>query len=147
MAKKKRKTDKTNQTRLMALYAIIGCVILLMVACGLSFYTSQRPAPATPVIDVSQIPDYHDDQGLPYPDIPRISVAEAKAKFDAGAAIFVDVRSLEEYQARHIPGAVAMPIEEIPVRFSDFRNFPKRRRSSSIAPDRAKNPAPVRRKS
>ena len=120
MTKRKRQTHKTNQSRRIAIFAIIGGVVLLLIAGALLFVNTQQPAPASPTIDVSQIPDYHDEQGLPYPDIPRITVEEAKGKFDAGTAIFVDVRSLEEYQARHIPGAVAMPIEEIPARYDEL---------------------------
>ena len=117
MSKKKRKKQSPNNRR-YAIYALIGGVILLIAAGGLAFYTSRQPV--TPTIDVSQIPDYHDEQGAPYPDIPRIGIEEAKGKFDAGTAIFVDVRSLEEYEARHIPNAVAMPIEDIPARYHEL---------------------------
>ncbi len=44
---------------------------------------------------------------------PRIGLREAKIRFDQGAALFVDVRSGEEYERSHIPGAISLPIREI----------------------------------
>jgi hypothetical protein len=37
---------------------------------------------------------------------PRITLAEAKKDFDAGAAIFVDSRPESAYKAEHIQGAI-----------------------------------------
>ena len=119
MSKRQPPKKPSNTPRRLAMYALLGGVILLILAGGLAIYTTSRP-PAAPTLDISQIPDYHDEQGIPYPDIPRITVQEARAKFDAGTAIFVDVRSRDEYQARHIPGAISMPIEEIPARYNEL---------------------------
>jgi hypothetical protein len=117
--KRQAQTTTSPQThRKIALGALVMGLILLLVAGGLVLFNARQPA--QPPIDVSQIPDFHDEQGVPYPDIPRITVEEARAKFDAGEAIFVDVRSLEEYQVRHIPGAVSMPTEEIPQRYAEL---------------------------
>jgi len=55
-----------------------------------------------------------------YPDIPRVSMPEAKAAYDAGTAIFVDVREAEAYRERHITGAVSMPITELPDRYTEL---------------------------
>jgi rhodanese-related sulfurtransferase len=44
--------------------------------------------------------------------VPRISVAEAKAAFDNGSAIIVDVRGSEAYAAGHMPGALNIQLEE-----------------------------------
>ena len=41
--------------------------------------------------------------------IKEISVADAKAEFDSGKAIFLDVREPEEYKKGHIPKAKHLP--------------------------------------
>ena len=44
--------------------------------------------------------------------VPRVTVEEAKAAFDSGAAMIVDVRSESAYQASHIAGALFIPLGE-----------------------------------
>ncbi len=116
---KHKKKRNANPGRRIALFAIIGGLALLLIAGGIALYNPTPPASSSPA-DVSQIPDSHDEQGIPYPDVPRIAIAEAKAKYDAGTAIFVDVRSLEEYQARHIPNAISLPAEELASRVGEL---------------------------
>ena len=67
------------------------------------------------VIDPSQVETELVTEPSPTPlvmetaaDVPRISVDEAKAHFDNGTALFVDSRSMSDYEAAHIVGA--MPI-------------------------------------
>jgi hypothetical protein len=43
-------------------------------------------------------------------EIPRVSLADAKAALDAGDAVFVDVRDEASYAAGHITGARSMPL-------------------------------------
>jgi hypothetical protein len=45
-------------------------------------------------------------------EVPRISLEEAKAALDSGAAIFVDVRSAEAYEASHVAGAISISLQE-----------------------------------
>ena len=45
--------------------------------------------------------------------VPRVSLEQALAALNSGAAIFVDVRSAEAYQAKHIKGAISIPLGEI----------------------------------
>lgn len=47
-----------------------------------------------------------------YPEIPRVSLADAKTAFDAKTAVFVDARPAESYAAGHIPGALSIPAEQ-----------------------------------
>ena len=41
-------------------------------------------------------------------------VADAFALWEAGAAVFLDVRSSDDYEAGHIPGAILVTLETIP---------------------------------
>jgi len=59
----------------------------------------------------------------PIPGTPfaaRVSLAEAKKAFDAGSAVFLDVRSAESYQAARIPGARSIPELDLPTRYSEL---------------------------
>jgi 3-mercaptopyruvate sulfurtransferase SseA len=53
--------------------------------------------------------------------VPRVSVEEAKAALESGAAIIVDVRSAEAYEASHIPGAINIPLGEFESNPTDLK--------------------------
>ncbi len=44
-------------------------------------------------------------------EVPRISVKDAKAAFDSGQAIIVDVRSADSYAAGHAAGSISISLE------------------------------------
>ena len=46
-------------------------------------------------------------------EIPRVSLADARAAYDAGQAVFIDVRDANAYAAAHIPGALSIPLAVI----------------------------------
>jgi len=46
-------------------------------------------------------------------EVPRISPADAKAAFDRGDALIVDVRDVDAYTLSHISGALSVPLGEI----------------------------------
>jgi len=51
---------------------------------------------------------------------PRIPMDEAKARFDAGDALFVDVRSANLFAASHIAGAVNLTLGELQLRHGEL---------------------------
>lgn len=53
-------------------------------------------------------------------DVPRARLREAKAAFDAGEAVFIDVRSRITYEISHIPGALSIEIPEIDEETADL---------------------------
>lgn len=57
---------------------------------------------------------------LPYPEVPRISVAEAKALHDEGKALLVDLRGEEAFQQISIPGSINLPYLELEARYSEL---------------------------
>ena len=73
----------------------IHLIVTLVLFTLLSACTSQTP----------QIPQTEDE-------VPRVTVEEAKAAFDKGKAIIVDVRSAEAYAEGHAVGAVSIPLAE-----------------------------------
>ena len=46
-------------------------------------------------------------------DMERISLADARAAFELGNAVFVDVRSREAYDRGHVPGTLSIPLGEL----------------------------------
>ena len=47
--------------------------------------------------------------------VPRVAVQDAKAAFDSGQAVIVDVRSPDAYAASHIAGAISVTLGEIEI--------------------------------
>jgi len=58
--------------------------------------------------------------------LSQIPVAQARALLESGALV-LDVRSPEEFAARHVEGAINLPLEQI------------RRRIANIEPDRSRH--------
>ncbi len=53
-------------------------------------------------------------------EAPKIGLEEAKAEYDRGDALFVDVRSREAYDNCHIPRAISVPLMQIPQRAEEL---------------------------
>jgi rhodanese-related sulfurtransferase len=66
---------------------------------------TQASSQATPTLDLL----------LPITEagVPRVTVEKAKAAFDAGQAVIVDIRTAEAYASRHISGAILIPLADI----------------------------------
>jgi hydroxyacylglutathione hydrolase len=57
-------------------------------------------------------------------ETPRISLEAAATVLLRGEALFVDVRSPEEYRSSHVTGAVNVALQELPQR---LQGLPKER--------------------
>jgi len=55
-----------------------------------------------------------------YAEIDRISIDDAKAAYDAGTAVFLDVRTAETYNLSRIAGSVNIPLSQIETRLSEL---------------------------
>lgn len=53
-------------------------------------------------------------------DTPELGRDELQARTAAGDLVVLDVRPLPEYLAGHIPGAVSIPVEELPDRITEL---------------------------
>jgi hypothetical protein len=49
-----------------------------------------------------------------YPEITRVDVKDARAAYETGSAVFVDVRTAEAFEQSHIAGALSIPLSELP---------------------------------
>ena len=53
--------------------------------------------------------------------IHEIRVDELESLLAAGSVLLIDVREADEYAAGHVPGAVHVPLGEVPQRLDAFR--------------------------
>jgi hypothetical protein len=86
---------------------LIGAIVL----AGLAFLLLTALQPNS--TGTTSVPDAHNAEGLPEPEVQRVPLVEAKASWDAKSAIFVDVRGQSDYVAGHIPNAVSLPLAQI----------------------------------
>ena len=89
-------------------------LLMIGVGVGLIFIVvaymllQNRPPAAS---DSPNIPTASAEQT--YPEIPRVSLADAKTAYDQHTAVFVDVRDASSYAAAHIPGALSIPLSDL----------------------------------
>jgi hypothetical protein len=81
-------------------------LLFLVVSCA-----SPVPTEPAPLIGEPQIPSS---------EIPRVSLEDAKAAFDSGGAVFVDVRAQASWQESHIARALSIPVNEIETRLDEL---------------------------
>ncbi len=105
---KKRKNQKFP-----VLLFVAGGVLLLFAAVLLTFQNNGGQAIQSPAVS-----NEHDEET--YPEIKRVSLDDAKAAFDAGTAVFVDVRGAEVYAMSHIAGSLSIPLAEIETRLGEL---------------------------
>jgi len=102
-----------NSARKSLPLVVVGIGGILLVVAGLWTMSGRSPAPGTPV-PTTIAPTIDSAQ------VPRVSLDEAKGAYEAGSAVFVDVRSRASYEASHIPGALSIPLGEIADRLQEL---------------------------
>ena len=89
-------------------WMIIGGGVLLVIAGLVWVMLNERAAPVKTPTPASES------------QVQRVTLSDAKAAFDAGTAVFLDVRDSGSYAAGHIPGAVLIPISDLPDRMGEL---------------------------
>lgn len=102
-----------SQIRSIGPLLLIGAGLTLLIGAILM---SLRPSP-TPTAPTAPLRDSAEET---FPEIPRVSLADAKVAFDAQTALFVDVRDSASYAASHIPGALSLPLAELDQRLNEL---------------------------
>lgn len=93
-------------------------VLLTFTALACNTVTPQSepttaPTRFQPTLAPTQIPPTQAELQQAESDVPRVSVEKAKAAFDSGEAVIVDVRGAEFFAQEHIAGAVNIPLANI----------------------------------
>jgi flagellar basal body rod protein FlgC len=84
---------------------IFGSVLIL----GVVIWRTIQVLPSVP----AQQPTATASGFLPYPNVNRISLADAKAAYDSASAVFIDVRGDPSYSTSHIKGALDIAYADI----------------------------------
>jgi 3-mercaptopyruvate sulfurtransferase SseA len=86
-------------------------LLLILGAGGWYLYESSKPMPTTEAsLEV---------EGN-FPDIARVSLADARAAYETRSAVFLDVRDASSYTQSHIPGALSIPLGDLPDRLGEL---------------------------
>jgi len=102
-----------NHNPLLAFSILVLAALACSAVLPQTEITAVPTQPTTQNSDTLQIPQTEDQ-------VPRIRVKQAKAAFDAGQAIIVDVRSAEAYDAAHIVGALSIPLVKFENNINDI---------------------------
>lgn len=99
-----------NKRNLIITFSIL---VLAMLACNAVLPLAATPTaiPTQAQVQTNITPQVNSQIPQTEADVPRIKVQEAKAAFDSGQAIIVDVRSADAYTAGHTVGAISIPLE------------------------------------
>lgn len=102
---------------------ILGSVVVIALGAVLiisSIGTPSAPASTAPqsVAPIQSAPTVSAD--IPYPEIVRVSLGNAKAAYDLKQAVFVDVRDAGSYANSHIPGAISIPLADLESRLNEL---------------------------
>lgn len=68
----------------------------------------------------TEIPATAEAAATPVDDAQRITLADAKAAYDAGTAVFVDTRSEASFKAEHIKGAINVHADMLEAKIKDL---------------------------
>ena len=81
---------------------VVSILLLLTLACNALI----------PTADSNEQPVSNADLPATEADVPRVTAGDAKAAFDEGKAIIVDVRSQAAYDSGHVVEAFHIPLQE-----------------------------------
>jgi hypothetical protein len=120
---------RTNRSSIFPIVMVVfgalllgGALLWLVVATRQS--ATQAAIPPTqvvsPVTPVAGLVAPVATPAIPYPEIKRISLGDAKAAYELKSAVFIDVRGEPYYTESHIPGALSMTNDEMSSRMGEL---------------------------
>ncbi len=104
--------DQPTRTRRPVLLILIGAALIVVAIFVLLLNSPQQTA----ILPSATFPAEYS-----YPEIPRVSPADARKAFDAKTAVFVDARASISYDAGHIPGALNIPENQLADRLVELK--------------------------
>lgn len=113
--------EKSRTNRRWGAWIAVALATLALLAFGVYWFgaqPSQSAAAPEPCVDgeecaANAIEDVHDENGIPFADVLRTSISEARALQEAGAVTIVDVRDAEAYASAHVVDSISLPLAEI----------------------------------
>ena len=107
MRQRSRAKPREDRTTLWVTLATVAVAAVVLVALVLT----RQPGASSPTTA---------SQNAPNPEVARMGLADARARFQQPGVVFLDTRSAQEFAESHIPGAVNIPLPEIPTRFNEI---------------------------
>jgi hypothetical protein len=104
-----------NNRLWLAIAAVVALVAVVAIGFALSNDSQQAPSASIAIPTVAALA-----QDVPYPDVARVSPENAHMSAMAGEAVIVDVRGQEFYDMGHARGAISLPLDQLPARFSEL---------------------------
>jgi hypothetical protein len=104
---------KNTRTSLFPIILLAAGLVLILGA--LVFYLA-NPFKGPDVVTTDQAA-----AAVPYPDVARVSLKDAKAAYDLKNAVFIDVRGEPYYSQEHIPGALSITYDELPAHIQELK--------------------------
>lgn len=105
--------QKKARSNLGPLYLIIaGIVLVTGVLIWQAANLTKRASALSPTSSFNT--------SLPYPNVERVTVSDARSAFDANQAVFVDVRDEASFKTGHIPGAVNIYLLDFDSRYNEL---------------------------
>jgi len=101
-------TAQANRRSFVPILMISLGILLILGSIAWLVFSTQSSAEDTPSLASSA-----STPRIPYPEIHRIRVGDAKAALDLGSAIFVDVRGEPYFAQGHIPGALSITEDDL----------------------------------
>lgn len=102
---------KRSSRSILPLVFMLAGVVLIFGA--LFWFFTQDREPTAPAFTQPQ-------PAIPFREIPRVSLADAKAAYDTKSAVFVDVRGDPYFSQDHIPSALNIAGDELASRLEEL---------------------------
>ena len=99
---------------------VIGFGALIVIGVLLIFSPSFTPARTPPATSRPATAADLPADAIPYPNMERVKVGDARAVYETKQAVFVDVRDSDSYARGHIPGAKSMPLDVLEERMGEL---------------------------
>lgn len=104
---------KKGQSGLGPLYLIVAGILLVT---GVLIWQAVKLTQSPPALS----PTSPFNSTLPYPNVERVTVADARAALDNKQAVFVDVRDEASFNSGHVPGAVNIYLVDFDSRYTEL---------------------------
>jgi hypothetical protein len=95
---------------------VVGLGIFLIVLSLIWFASATRKTNSSQ----ADIPAPVSSPRIPFPEIKRIHLGDAKAAFDLKQAVFIDTRGEPYFSQGHIPGALSITEDELQSRLREL---------------------------
>ena len=112
--------------RLWLLPALLGGLIVLVGIVALVLLTRPTPTPNAAIAEAPAAASATEATGVMHgglnptgPTVELLGLPEARTRFDAGTALFIDVRAGDAYTKGHIPGALTITTKELETRLTN----------------------------